>query len=186
MGMGASGDSTSYLEGLRNTSLSPADESQYKIMKLWQSHKEGQVYLENAGAHDEALVRTAYKRLATRVSVALAFVMDGGNREEGPASKIGGGWAGSHTQTDVRSSDLVRYVTTFPMMCFGPLLGMISSGDSRMLVLLFHIYRVTGALLPGDTYWWCKRRVQVMGEAIGRELRSRGLEVCLRRQEEFI
>ncbi|KAK3295919.1 uncharacterized protein B0H64DRAFT_442280 [Chaetomium fimeti] len=189
MGMGASGDPTSYptsyLEGLRNTSLSPTDESPYRIMTLWQSHKEGDAYLENAGAHDEALVRAAYKRLATRVSVALAFVMDGGNRG-GPASKTGGYGAGGHCSTDVKSSDLVRYVTTFPMMCFGPLLAMISSGDSRMLVLLFHIYRVTGALLTDDTYWWCKKRVEVMGEAIGRELRSRGLEVCLRRQGEFI
>jgi hypothetical protein len=178
--MSASGDPACYLEGLRHTSLSSTDDSPYKIMTLWQSHKEGQIYLENAGAHDEALVRTAYKRLATRVSVALAFVMDGGNRGD-PASKMGG----YGPYTDVRSSDLVRYVTTFPMMCFGPLLGMISSGDSRMLVLLFHIYRVTGALLPDDTYWWCKKRVEVMGEAIGRELRSRGLEVCLRRHGEF-
>lgn len=180
-GISASGDPACYLEGLRYTSLSSTDDSPYKIMTLWQSHKEGQTYLENAGAHDEALVRAAYKRLATRVSVALAFVMDGGNRGD-PALKMGG--YGPHT--DVKSSDLVRYVTTFPMMCFGPLLAMISSGDSRMLVLLFHIYRVTGALLPDDTYWWCKKRVEVMGEAIGCELRSRGLEVCLRRQGEFV
>jgi hypothetical protein len=70
------------------------------------------------------------------------------------------------------------------MMCFGPLLALISSGDSRMLVVLFHIYRVVGALLPEEKYWWCKHRVEVMQEAIGRELRGRGLEVCLRRRSE--
>ncbi|EAQ91003.1 predicted protein [Chaetomium globosum CBS 148.51] len=182
---GVSSNPTSYLGGLRNTSLTPTDASPYRIMTLWQSQKEGEMYLQNGGAYDEALVRTAYKRLATRVSIALAFVMDGGNRG-GPGSQIGGYGGGGHCQTDVKSSDLVRYVTTFPMMCFGPLLSMISSGDSRMLVLLFHIYRVTGALLPDGRYWWCKKRVEVMGEAIGRELRSRGLEVCLRRQGEFI
>ena len=77
--------------------------------------------------------------------------------------------------------ELMRYISTFPMMCFGPLLDLISAGDSRMLVVLFHVYRVVGALLAGETYWWCKKRVEVMQEVIGRELHVRGLEVCLRR-----
>jgi hypothetical protein len=53
-----------------------------------------------------------------------------------------------------------------------------------MLVVLFHMYRVVGVLLAGERYWWCKRRVQVMQEVIGRELHVRGLEVCLRRRAE--
>lgn len=130
--------------------------------------------------HDEGLMRAAFKRLVTRLAVAMAFVTD---EEEGGCPESGIRGVG-YRQPELKRSDMMRYVATFPMMCFGPLLALISSGDSRMLVVLFHIYRVTGVLLPGETYWWCRRRVEVMEDAIGKELRSRGLEVCLRRQSE--
>lgn len=72
------------------------------------------------------------------------------------------------------------------MLCFGPFLPLISSGDSRALVVLFHIYRVVRILLPTDEFWWCRRRAEVMESAIGDELRARGLEVCIRRQNEVV
>jgi hypothetical protein len=161
-------------------------------MTLWQSYKEGEAYVRNAGAHDEGLVRAAFKRLVARLSVAMAFAGDddagssGGCPAAAARKRAGeaGNGGGCGRQPEVTGTDKVRYVTTFPMMCFGPLLGLISSGDSRMLVLLLHMYRVVGMLLSEEKYWWCKKRVEVMKEAIGRELRGRGLEVCLRRQSE--
>ncbi|SPQ22481.1 287d28f8-1353-43f2-b521-ed389897aedd [Thermothielavioides terrestris] len=173
-----------YLEGLL-PSLPASAAPPYKVMTLWQSYKEGEAYVRSAGAHDEALTRAAYRRLAARLAVAMAFVSEGpGGGCAASGMSAGGVPGGGCRRLEVRRSDLVRYVTTIPMMCFGPLLALISGGDSRMLVLLFHVYRIVAALLPGETYWWCRRRVEVMQEAIGRELRSRGLEVCLRRQSE--
>lgn len=75
---------------------------------------------------------------------------------------------------------MVRYVLTFAMLCFGPLLPLISAGDSRVLVLLFHVYKAAEEMLPGDGFWWCRKRVERMQRVIGEELGRRGLEVCLR------
>ena len=185
----ASSSAAAYFEGLmQSVSLSAPSSSgpTYNVMTLWQSYKEGEAYVRNAGAHDEKLMRAAYKRLVARLAVAMAFVANSEGGEgacpaiAAAAGRVGGGLR----QPTPKQADMVRYVATFPMMCFGPLLTLISGGDSRMLVVLFHIYRVAAVLLPGETYWWCRRRVEVMEDAIGRELRSRGLEVCLRRRSE--
>ena len=186
----ASGSAAAYFEGLLQSVSASAPFSTgpaYSVMTLWQSYKEGEAYVRNAGAHDETLMRAAYKRLVARLAVAMAFVLDreGGEGGACPAMTAATGRRGSGLrQPALKQEDMVRYVATFPMMCFGPLLTLISGGDSRMLVVLLHIYRVTGALLPGETYWWCRRRVEAMEDAIGRELRSRGLEVCLRGRNE--
>ncbi|KAK4043979.1 hypothetical protein C8A01DRAFT_12496 [Parachaetomium inaequale] len=193
-GTGTSSSSAAFLEGLL-PSLPATGAPPYKVMTLYHSYKEGEAYVRSAGAHDEGLVRAAFKRLVARLSVAMAFVGGdtttsssggGGGCPAASGVKGEGGNGGCWRQPEVTGTDKVRYVTTFPMMCFGPLLGLISSGDSRMLVLLLHMYRVVGMLLHEEKYWWCKRRVGVMKEAIGRELRDRGLEVCLRRQSEVV
>jgi hypothetical protein len=189
--------SAEYLEGLiPNLPSTAALPPPYGVMTLWQSYKEGEAYVRSAGARDEVLIRAAFGRLVARLAIAMAYVADtAGSASTGISSRgndggcpaAGGGRDGADghcRQLEVSKSDMVRYVTTFPMMCFGPLLALISSGDSRMLVVLFHVYRVVGALLPEEKYWWCKHRVEVMQEAIGRELRDRGLEVCLRRRSE--
>jgi hypothetical protein len=196
-GVNGGSGSAAYLEGLLLPSLSSPVAPPHKVMTLWQSYKEGEAYVRSAGARDEVLIRAAFGRLVARLAVAMAYVADTtssasststssrGNDGGCPAAGGGREGAGGHgRRLEVSKSDMVRYVTTFPMMCFGPLLALISSGDSRMLVVLFHVYRVVGALLPEEKYWWCKHRVQVMQEAIGRELRGRGLEVCLRRRGE--
>jgi hypothetical protein len=184
---GGHGSSTAYFEGLFS-SLSRTAVPPYNVMTLWQSYKEGEAYVMSAGTSDPVLMRAAFKRLATRVSIAMAFVMDERQRTGGgcPVYGTGPGSKDSCGRREARSSDVMRYVTVFPMMCFGPLLELISSGDSRMLILLFHIYHVVGVLLYEEKYWWCKTRVEVMQKAIWQELRKRGLRVCLMRQSEVV
>lgn len=80
----------------------------------------------------------------------------------------------------------MRYVLTFPMLCFGPLLSLISTGDSRALVLLYHVYWVVDVLLQGGEYWWCQRRTKIMLKAIREELDARGLSVCVRGRDRFL
>ncbi|KAK3899474.1 hypothetical protein C8A05DRAFT_46468 [Staphylotrichum tortipilum] len=187
-----------YLEGVR-CSFSPGGAPAHNVITLWQSYKEGEAYVVAGGAHDEARTRAAYKRLAARLAVAMAFIadeargsgegdggVDGGVKYPVAGGKGGGGeggWKRPRKPTDI---ELMRYVSTFPMMCFGPLLDLISSGDSRMLVVLLHMYRIVGVLLAKEMYWWCKRRVLVMQDVIGRELHIRGLDVCLRRRDEVV
>lgn len=189
-----SSSSSTFLDGIFPDLPSSSSVPPFKVMTLWQSYKEGEAYVVNAGAHDEALTRAAYKRLAARLAVAMAYVADqrGAGAGDGgcPASTKAAKVNSNNTVTTncreppLRQSDIVRYVATFPMMCFGPLLAPISSGDPRILVVLFHIYRVVGVLLPGERHWWCRRRVQACEQALRQELGRRGLEVCLRRQNE--
>ncbi|KAK3313886.1 hypothetical protein B0H66DRAFT_607127 [Apodospora peruviana] len=158
----------------------------FKVATLWQSYKMGEIFVESAGQHNKTLERDAYERLAVRLAVAIAFIEDRDASGGCPASSI---FATGPTPPDCARSvltqaDIVRYVLTFPMLCFGPFLPLISGGDSRALVLLFHIYRVVGILLPTDEHWWCRRRAKVMESMIRSEIRSRGLEFCLRRQNE--
>jgi len=157
----------------------PTDSS-LRVSTLFEGYREGEMFVRSGGVANEMLTWAAYKRLAERVAIAMAFVADA--RRNGSSSTLGFqkdpvmGW---YTST-FRQEDMVRYVLTFPMLCFGPLLPLISSGDSRMLVLLYHIYQVVEALLPTDQFWWCRQRVAVMKEAMREELRIRGLEVCMR------
>ncbi|KAL2201252.1 hypothetical protein P885DRAFT_56665 [Corynascus similis CBS 632.67] len=67
--------SAAYLDDLFSD-LSPTGAPPYKVMTLWQSYKEGEAYVRNAGAHDEGLTRAAYGRLAARLAIAMAFAMD--------------------------------------------------------------------------------------------------------------
>ncbi|KAK4171932.1 sterol uptake control protein 2 [Triangularia setosa] len=160
----------------------------FRVVTLWHSYTEGVAYLQSGGLHDEALLRAAYKRLVSRLAVGMAYLSDRSFTKSCPFSA--GYQPSKPAEMGLKQEDLVRYVLTISMMCFGPLLQLIGSGgDSRMLILLLHIYRVVGVLLPPggwDKYWWCRRRVVVMEEAIGREMRRRGVEVCLRRQGEVV
>jgi hypothetical protein len=176
--------SDAYLEGILDSMPPATSAPMYKVMTLYQSYKEGEAYVRSAGAHDAALTRAAYKRLVSRLAVAMAFVADLEEGEESACPASGGRRSGRAPQPGLRDADRMRFVTVFPMMCFGPLLTLISGGDSRMLVVLLHMYRVSGVLLAAETFWWCRRRVEVMQDEIGRELRRRGLEVCLRRRSE--
>lgn len=160
--------------------------SQLKVATLWDSYKMAESFVENGGQQDDVAERAAYERLVVRLAAAIAFSEDRGVRSCPVTSSH---FASGLTPPDcaratVSQADIVRYVLTFPMLCFGPFLPLISSGDSRALVVLLHIYRVVRILLPTDDYWWCRRRAEVMESAIGEELRARGLEFCIRRRNE--
>ncbi|KAK0736931.1 hypothetical protein B0T21DRAFT_383024 [Apiosordaria backusii] len=174
------------------SSASSSSRQNSPFVTLWHSYTEGVAYLRSGGIHDEALLRAAYKRLVSRLAVAMAYLSDRSFTKSCPFSA---GYKPTKPPDNLglKQEDVVRYVLTISMMCFGPLLQLIREGDSRMLILLLHIYRVVGVLLPpgrgkqaGDEYWWCRRRVVVMEEVIGREMKRRGVEVCLRRQGEVV
>ncbi|KAM7205016.1 sterol uptake control protein 2 [Rhypophila sp. PSN 637] len=164
-----------------------------KVRTLWDSYKSGEAFVQqNQGGQqqDEANQRAAYERLVVRLAVAIAFIQERGTSSSGttcPAGAFACQFASppdSARTTPLTKADIVRYVLTFPMLCFGPFLPLISTGDSRALVVLLHIYRVVRVLLPTDDYWWCRRRAEVMERVIGDELRARGLEICIRRRDE--
>lgn len=156
-----------------------------KVATLWDSYKMGETFVENRGQQDKVLERIAYERLVVRLSVAIAFIEDRGIGSCPAASLFTPRTTPpDRARSTLTQEDVVRYVLTFPMLCFGPFLPLISSGDSRALVVLLHIYRVVRVLLPNDNFWWCRKRSEVMESAIGAELRARGLEFCIRRQNE--
>ncbi|KAK0646479.1 hypothetical protein B0T16DRAFT_413543 [Cercophora newfieldiana] len=137
-----------------------------RVSTLFDSYREGEAFVRGGGVANETLTRASYKRLAERVAIAMVFTEDARKNGSCPVS--------------FSQEDTVRYVLTFPMLCFGPLLPLISSGDSRVLLLLLHSYQAVEELLPSDKYWWCRKRVVMMRKSIMEELRARGLEVCRR------
>lgn len=151
-----------------------------KVLILWESYKEGEDFVKAGGVRNETLTRRAYRRLADRLAIAMAYVEDGGFERTCAATERGG-----RHGTMFRREHVMRYVLTFPMLCFGPLLSLISAGDSRALVLLYHVYHVVDVMLQGGEYWWCQRRTKIMLKAIREELDARGLSVCVRGRDRF-
>jgi len=175
------------------------DPDGHKATALWNSYKMGEAYAgSTGGSRNKELERAAYERLTTRLSLAMAYLThyDSTNNNNTevlgcPATTTSRQQQQQHSRSlststpspreqPLSQTELMRFVLTLSMHCFGPVLPLIAEGDSRMLVVLFHIYRAVGALLPTDKHWWCRRRVVVMEEAIGAELRARGVAVCLR------
>lgn len=151
-----------------------------RVSVLFESYKEADAFVRSGCVANEDLTRAAYKRLAGRLAIAMAFVEDARSRGRTATEWFQKDPVSGFSTSTFSQEDIVRYVLTFPMLCFGPLLPLISSGDSRMLLLLYHIYHVVDELLPDDQAWWCRKRVAVMKVAIKDELKARGLEICLK------
>ncbi len=126
------------------------------------------------------------QRLVARLAVAMAYLADRDSSTGCPASRASKGRKPRDSGPEIRQEDIVRYVLTFAMLCFGPFLNLISTSDSRAMVVLYHFYKVVGALCPTDNEWWCQDRVMVMEAAIREELNARGLNVCLRHQNQVV
>ncbi|KAH8889591.1 hypothetical protein GQ53DRAFT_870058 [Thozetella sp. PMI_491] len=117
-------------------------------------------------ATQEEMSRAGYERLAARLSVVLSYL----DLHKSPE--------GFFSIPEASGSLLSRYMFSFALLCFGPFLSMMLKGDSRALVLMFHLYQAARILLPADQHWWCHRRAVVLESMIGDELRFRGLEIC--------
>lgn len=78
-------------------------------------------------------------------------------------------------------ADMERLIYALPILCCGPNAKLAMKGDSRALVVLFHLYHVASVLLNKERGWWAGARGGKLKDAIREELKSRGLGVCLRK-----
>jgi hypothetical protein len=125
---------------------------------------------------DKFLVRASYERVVNRLAVILTFLSEISNP---PATSLGGSPLTAVSYLMPQRTDIERYFLSFPLLCFGPFLDLILNGDSRALVVLYHIYRAARLLLATQDSWWATKRSAIMERFIGMELKARGLERCL-------
>jgi hypothetical protein len=163
---------------------SSSSDPSLRVSTLFDSYKEGEVFVKNGGIVNEGVTRSAYKRLSERVSIAMVFLAESRRDTGCPMLGLQKDPLALFPSSTFSQGDMARYVLTFPMLCFGPLLPLISRGDSRVLLLLYHVYQMVEELLPSDRFWWCRKRSLVMRQSMMEELRARGLEVCIRHADE--
>nr|XP_036586643.1 C6 transcription factor [Colletotrichum truncatum]KAF6797200.1 C6 transcription factor [Colletotrichum truncatum] len=104
------------------------------------------------------LERDAYRGIVTRLSVILALLKHKDSNNSPP-----------------QRSDLERYIFSFPLFCFGIFLDLITSGDSRAFLVLYHFYRTSRLLLGTEGSWWASERLETMEGLIEAELKARGV-----------
>ncbi|KAK3940166.1 putative C6 transcription factor PTB64984.1 putative C6 transcription factor [Diplogelasinospora grovesii] len=117
--------------------------------------------------------RDAFSCVARSLSLILSFV---------DASDTQGGGQLLTPEMVPKQADFDRWFFSFPVMVSGRFQQreLIITGDSRALVVLYHFYRAARLLLTEKESWWAHERSRVMEAAILKELRARGLGVCLK------
>ncbi|KAF6820572.1 C6 transcription factor [Colletotrichum sojae] len=106
--------------------------------------------------------RSSYEAVVRRLSVPIALLQ---HQLSNP--------------TPPQASDIERFIFSFPLFFFGPILDMIASGDSRALLVLYHFYR-TSRLLLGHRLWWASERLETMETLIKQELERRDVAVSVK------
>ncbi|KAF6825574.1 C6 transcription factor [Colletotrichum plurivorum] len=106
--------------------------------------------------------RSSYKAIVRRLSVPIALLQ---HKLSNP--------------TPPQASDIERFIFSFPLFFFGPILDMTASGDSRALLVLYHFYR-TSRLLLGHRQWWASERLETMEALIKQELERRDVGVSVK------
>ncbi|QGA14851.1 hypothetical protein EYB26_002507 [Talaromyces marneffei] len=66
--------------------------------------------------------------------------------------------------------DVSRVVFTFPIMFHPEFTDMLFENDTRILVLLYHFFRMVNRLLPKDECWWAARRAESFEVFLRRKL----------------
>ncbi|TEA22146.1 hypothetical protein C8034_v002179 [Colletotrichum sidae] len=106
--------------------------------------------------------REAFSRIAHHLAVILAL------------------WDHRHSNpTPPQREDIERYIFSFPLFCIKTFLDMITSGDSRAFLVLYHFYRTSRLLLGQERCWWASKRLEVMEALIGEELGRRDVALAL-------
>ncbi|TDZ24079.1 Sterol uptake control protein 2 [Colletotrichum orbiculare MAFF 240422] len=106
--------------------------------------------------------REAFSRIAHHLAVILAL------------------WDHRHSNpTPPQREDIERYIFSFPLFCIKTFLDMITSGDSRAFLVLYHFYRTSRLLLGQERCWWASERLEVMEALIGEELGRRDVALAL-------
>lgn len=68
----------------------------------------------------------------------------------------------SVTDSPFLFKEMARYITSFPVSCYGPFAAMIERSDPHAILLLYHFYRAINQLLPMSQYWWVRERASTM------------------------
>ncbi|KAF6835851.1 C6 transcription factor [Colletotrichum musicola] len=106
--------------------------------------------------------RSSYQAIVSRLSVPIALLQ---HKLSNP--------------TPPRAADIERFIFSFPLFFFGPILDMTASGDSRALLVLYHFYR-TSRLLLGHRLWWASERLETLEALIKRELERRDVAISVK------
>jgi hypothetical protein len=131
------------------------------------SHSQTQASLHPQHSSDPR--RTAFERIAERLSLLLCLVaMSGVTDEHSPSEDL------------VRlRPEIERCFLTFPVLYSRVFRGRALQDDPRAPVTLYHFYRAARILLDSPTAWWAGQRSRVFESRILRELQSRGLCMCV-------
>lgn len=89
-----------------------------------------------------------FKPVITRLCLILSYLP-----ESQPSANIDG-------RSSI-TSELLKQIHQFPIVCHGPFNSMIQQGDPHALLLLFHFYRAVRVLIPADECWWIHKRARV-------------------------
>ncbi len=112
--------------------------------------------------------RSSFEFVVRRISPLLCCVSSDSASNEPMLPDIG-----------LLEGDIEQLVYGFPILCCGPFAELITDGDPRALVLLYHLYRTARIALSPGRCWWAHARSSVMEKLIFQELKSKELDVWL-------
>lgn len=68
----------------------------------------------------------------------------------------------SAADNPVLFKEMARYITSFPVSCYGPFASRVERSDPHAILLLYHFYRATNQLLTRSQCWWVRERASAM------------------------
>jgi hypothetical protein len=101
--------------------------------------------------HQAADEHAAYTHVTNRLSALLSLLpIDSQETSEPSVLEICPGLL----------TDVSRVVYTFPIMFHPKFTHMLFESDTRIMILLYHFFRMVNRLLPKEECWWAARRAE--------------------------
>jgi hypothetical protein len=114
----------------------------------------------------------SYGLVVNRLAIILALLAEEPATNSPPTAADPDASSGGRPPS--RRAELERCFLSFPLLCMGGFIDMIRAGDSRALLVLYHMYNAARILIGVGGPWWAADRSTVMAGRIGQELRERG------------